>query len=105
MKHILPVLALCALFCGPSFAAEKKQLKVFVLAGQSNMEGQAVVDLAGKDYNEGRGSLVTLMRDTAGATHDHPFAFRIWPALVPSFMPGCVFATRRSRFGLVGSPV
>ena len=28
---------------------ERPTLKVFVLAGQSNMEGQAVVDLAGKD--------------------------------------------------------
>ena len=37
--------------------------KVFILAGQSNMEGQAVVDLAGKDYNQGRGTLLTLMGD------------------------------------------
>lgn len=34
--------------------------KVFVLAGQSNMQGQAVVDLAGEDYNEGRGTLAWL---------------------------------------------
>jgi hypothetical protein len=40
-----------------------KPVKVFVLAGQSNMEGQAVVDLEGKDYNEGKGTLVALMRD------------------------------------------
>ena len=36
-------------------------VKVFILAGQSNMEGQAVVDLVGenaaKDYNDGRGTL------------------------------------------------
>jgi len=38
-------------------------LKVFVLAGQSNMEGQAVTDLSGKDYNEGKGTLATLMAD------------------------------------------
>ena len=38
-------------------------LKVFILAGQSNMEGQAVADLAGRDYNEGRGTLAALMRD------------------------------------------
>jgi hypothetical protein len=30
-------------------------LKVFILAGQSNMEGQAVVDLEGQDYNGGQG--------------------------------------------------
>ena len=38
-------------------------VKVFILAGQSNMEGQSVVDLEGKDYNDGRGTLVALMRD------------------------------------------
>ena len=38
-------------------------VKVFILAGQSNMEGQAVVDLAGKNYNEGRGTLAQLMAD------------------------------------------
>jgi hypothetical protein len=38
-------------------------VKVFILAGQSNMEGQAVVDLAGPDYNDGRGTLARLMED------------------------------------------
>jgi hypothetical protein len=42
-------------------------VKVFILAGQSNMEGQAVVDLEGRDYNEGRGTLATLLRDPAKA--------------------------------------
>ena len=37
--------------------AAGETVKVFILAGQSNMEGQAVVDLAGKDYNDGRGTL------------------------------------------------
>ena len=47
-------------------------VKVFILAGQSNMEGQAVVDMAGKDYNEGKGTLATLMADPAkGATFKH----------------------------------
>ncbi len=43
----------------------KSPVKVFILAGQSNMEGQAVVDLTGKDYNEGRGTLAALMLDPA----------------------------------------
>lgn len=43
----------------------KSPLKVFILAGQSNMEGQAVVDLEGKDYNYGKGTLAALMRDPA----------------------------------------
>jgi hypothetical protein len=42
-------------------------VKVFILAGQSNMEGQAVVDLTGKDYNGGRGILTTLLADPAKA--------------------------------------
>ena len=47
-------------------------VKVFILAGQSNMEGQGVVDMAGKDYNEGKGTLATLMADPAkGATFKH----------------------------------
>ncbi len=47
--------------------AGKGPIKVFILAGQSNMEGQAVVDLEGKDYNEGKGTLAFLMRDPAKA--------------------------------------
>ena len=35
---------------------------VFILAGQSNMEGQAVVDLDGKNYNFGKGTLVQQMK-------------------------------------------
>jgi len=42
--------------------------KVFILAGQSNMEGQAVVDLDHeKYYNGGRGTLAHLLRDPAKA--------------------------------------
>ncbi len=44
-----------------------KPVKVFVLAGQSNMEGQAVVDLEGKDYNDGKGTLKALLNDPAKA--------------------------------------
>ncbi|MBS0201565.1 MAG: hypothetical protein JSS49_01610 [Planctomycetes bacterium] len=40
-----------------------KPVKVFILAGQSNMEGQAVVDLEGKDYNNGKGTLKFLLND------------------------------------------
>ena len=46
-------------------ASVKKPVKVFILAGQSNMEGQAVVDLTGKDYNDGKGTLATLMSNPA----------------------------------------
>jgi hypothetical protein len=44
-------------------AEPPKPLKVFILAGQSNMEGQAVADLDGKDYNGGKGTLKHLLND------------------------------------------
>ena len=63
-----PCLALVSLilFVSPVGAAESlKPVKIFILAGQSNMEGQAVVDLEGKDYNDGKGTLATLLKDPA----------------------------------------
>src|SRR5947207_9317088 len=44
-----------------------KPVKVFILAGQSNMEGQAVADLDGKNYNDGKGTLKALLNDPAKA--------------------------------------
>ncbi len=47
-------------------------VKVFILAGQSNMEGQGVADLEGKDYNDGKGTLKSLLRDPArAASYQH----------------------------------
>ena len=43
LKLLLPLLALSALLCGHSVAAEKKPLQVFILAGQSNMQGHAKI--------------------------------------------------------------
>ncbi len=48
-------------------ADDRSKVKVFILAGQSNMEGQAVVDLDGKDYNGGKGTLEALFRDPVRA--------------------------------------
>jgi hypothetical protein len=63
--------ALTALLLSPlaglTGADYRKPIKVFILAGQSNMEGQAVADLEGKDYNDGKGTLQVLMRDPAMA--------------------------------------
>ncbi|MBS0198178.1 MAG: hypothetical protein JSR77_15600 [Planctomycetes bacterium] len=60
------ILSVAFVRCVPTAnAAEPRPLKVFILAGQSNMQGQAVVDLAGKDYNDGRGTLESLMKDPA----------------------------------------
>jgi hypothetical protein len=58
------VLCLTALLLAPRTlpaADGPKPLKVFLLAGQSNMEGQAVADLDGKDYNGGKGTLKQLL--------------------------------------------
>ena len=64
----LALLTLLLLPTGALHAADAaKPVKVFILAGQSNMEGQAVVDLEGKDYNQGKGTLATLMKDPAKA--------------------------------------
>lgn len=51
------------IFLTATTAQGEAPVEVFVLAGQSNMEGQAVVDLKGKDYNEGRGTLEFLLRE------------------------------------------
>ncbi|GJQ30416.1 MAG: hypothetical protein HBSAPP03_23000 [Phycisphaerae bacterium] len=47
---------------------EPQPVKVFILAGQSNMAGHAVVDLTGKDYNDGKGTLVAILNDPDKAT-------------------------------------
>lgn len=67
LKTITVVVA--TLLALPLFSkqAGKSPVKVFILAGQSNMEGQAVVDLDGKNYNNGKGTLVQLMRDPSKA--------------------------------------
>jgi hypothetical protein len=58
MKHLLLalVVAFLAVFAKPVLAAAPGRLKIFILAGQSNMEGQAVADLDGKNYNDGKGT-------------------------------------------------
>lgn len=75
-----PMNALATLFTGAAtllLAASCAQpaperppvLRVFLLAGQSNMEGHAVADLDDpRDYNGGRGNLVSVLADpVAGA--------------------------------------
>ena len=69
MKSPFARLLAALMLAHPSIAAP---LKVFILAGQSNMEGQAVTDLTGKDYNDGKGTLASLIADPAkGAMFRH----------------------------------
>lgn len=65
MRPVSSLLMALALLPLVGRATPALPLKVFILAGQSNMEGQAVVDLDGKDYNDGRGTLVDVLRDPA----------------------------------------
>jgi hypothetical protein len=58
-----PLLALLL----PALALAAGEVRVFILAGQSNMEGQAVVDLTGKNYNDGKGTLVDFLGKADGA--------------------------------------
>src|SRR5262249_61961411 len=69
MKYLrLGLLLASALIPGAALrAADVPKLKVFILAGQSNMEGQAVADLDGKDYNGDKGTLLHLLKDPAKA--------------------------------------
>ena len=67
MKSIalLFTLALCTL--------DAKPIKVFILAGQSNMEGQGVVSMDGdRDYNGGKGNLVWSMQHSKSAQKMKP---------------------------------
>src|ERR1017187_4821139 len=66
MKSKTFAIAFCVLALHSSAARSgdiPKPVKVFILAGQSNMEGQAVVDPEGKNYNDGKGTLKALMND------------------------------------------
>lgn len=67
MKCLITILCALVALCRQSALAAVGPVKVFILAGQSNMEGQAVVDLSGQDYNDGKGTLSALMRDSAKA--------------------------------------
>ncbi|MDA0974811.1 MAG: sialate O-acetylesterase [Phycisphaerales bacterium] len=52
----------------PPSTGEAKAVRVFLLAGQSNMEGHGVVDLDHeRDYNGGRGNLVEFLASDDGA--------------------------------------
>jgi hypothetical protein len=52
-----------ALFCLAYPAAAGKPIQIFILAGQSNMQGQGVVDMDHPEhYNHGKGNLVWSMK-------------------------------------------
>ena len=66
MKRIVQFIIAASLSV-PAFAAERKPLKVFILAGQSNMEGQGIIAADAK-RNGGKGSLEFMVKAPAGAS-------------------------------------
>ena len=63
-SHLHCALLLLLTVCPTLAAHAKGKLRVFILAGQSNMEGQGVVDLDHpKYYNGGKGTLLQVMKD------------------------------------------
>jgi alpha-galactosidase len=64
IHHSLRLFSLAASLAVFSSPLAAKTVKVFILAGQSNMEGQGSVD---HDYNEGKGNLVWSMANSKSA--------------------------------------
>lgn len=73
-----------------------RPVKVFVLAVQSNMEGQAVVDLEGKDSNDGKGTLNALFSDPPGPNSSSTSRPR-WATGRFATTSGCAPRARRGR--------
>ncbi len=76
MKLIPTFLALTTLLCGHAFAAEKKPLKVFILAGQSNMEGHAKIETF--DYIGDDPATVSLLKEMRGADGKPAVCDHVW---------------------------
>lgn len=61
-RTIAPICIAAALLYGTCPADAEEAIKVFILAGQSNMQGQGVVDMDHPEhYNNGKGNLVWSM--------------------------------------------
>lgn len=73
IKALLPLIAFATFGCGPAGAKEQRRLNVFILAGQSNMEGHGFV-AADPQRNSGRGSLEFLLRNPATASRFAKYA-------------------------------
>lgn len=67
MKNLFSCLTFGILLISPApFTQAAEKTKVFILAGQSNMEGQGVVSMDHQDhYNGGKGNLVWSMEHSA----------------------------------------
>ena len=73
---LLSFLAFTAFLCGHSLGAEKKPLKVFILAGQSNMEGHARIETF--DYIGDDPATAPLLKKMRGADGNPAVADHVW---------------------------
>ncbi len=76
MKLLHILLTLCTVLCIPSPAAEKKPLQVFILAGQSNMQGHAKISTfehIGMDP-----ATAPLLQEMLGADGKPKVCGRVW---------------------------
>ena len=94
-------------FATSAAAAADKPIKAFILAGQSNMQGHAVVDLTGKDYNDGKGTLAALLADPATrAAYAHLVnadgSWRVRDDVWMRYQPGDDPAQKKVRTGGLG---
>ena len=76
MKTIHALIAFATLLCAQAVAADKKPLKVFILAGQSNMEGHAKVETF--DYIGDDPTTTTLLKMMRGADGKPTVAEGAW---------------------------
>ena len=86
MKLIHTLIALTTLICGHAFAAEKKPLKVFILAGQSNMEGHAKVETF--DYIGDDPATAPLLKMMRGADGKPAVAEGAWISYLTGWYDG-----------------
>lgn len=70
MKHLVTLLA-SFIFLTPTHAADPKPVRVYILAGQSNMEGQGFIAAEAK-RNDGKGSLEYLVKQPTTAAKFKP---------------------------------
>jgi alpha-galactosidase len=76
MKLLQPLLVLALFLCSPASAAQKKPLKIFLLAGQSNMQGHARISTfehIGMDP-----ATKPLLADMTGADGKPKVCERVW---------------------------
>jgi hypothetical protein len=109
-SHVMPrlaLLALSALFVGQAFGVEKRPLQVFILAGQSNMEGHAKVETF--DYIGDDPATAPLLRMMRGADGKPAVCGRAWISYLTGdddgnfALSGAVTAGYGSRWGLAAT--